>query len=176
MGALLHDVGKIVVPSSILNKPGRLTKEEWRIMKRHPQAGVDLLREIEFPWDIRPMVRHHHEFWNGGGYPDGLAGEEIPRSARILCLADVFDALTTSRSYRGGMSVERALSIMRADVGKLFDPALFSVFETLHVRPTRWTWRGRSPTDRSRPAHVDPRPRAEAWAPVHHSAARQQQA
>jgi len=176
MGALLHDVGKIVVPSSILNKPGRLTKEEWRIMKRHPQAGVDLLREIEFPWDIRPMVLHHHEFWNGGGYPDGLAGEEIPRSARILCLADVFDALTTSRSYRGGMSVERALSIMRADVGKLFDPALFSVFETLHARRTRWTWRGLSPTDRSRPAHVDHRPRAEAWAPVHHSAARQQQA
>ena len=176
MGALLHDVGKIVVPSSILNKPGRLTAEEWRIMKRHPQAGVDLLREVEFPWDIRPMVRHHHEFWNGRGYPDGLAGEEIPRSARILCLADVFDALTTNRSYRGGMSAERALSIMREDVGKIFDPVLFRVFETLHTTRTRWTWWRRSPMGRRRPQVHPARLRAEAWAPVHHSAARQQQA
>ena len=137
MGALLHDVGKIVVPSSILNKPGRLTAEEWDVMKRHPHAGVRLLRDLEFPWDIRPMVRHHHEHWNGAGYPDGLAGEDIPLSARILCLADVFDALTTSRSYRAGLTPERALSIMREDSGKIFDPTLFEVFESLHARVPR---------------------------------------
>jgi putative nucleotidyltransferase with HDIG domain len=133
MGALLHDVGKIVVPSSILNKPGPLTAEEWATMKRHPQAGVNLLREIEFPWDIRPMVRHHHEHWNGGGYPDGLAGDDIPLAARILCLADVFDALTSSRSYRGGLTPGHALSVMRKDCGIIFDPALFEVFEDLHA-------------------------------------------
>ena len=154
MGALLHDVGKIVVPSSILNKPGPLTAEEWAIMKKHPGAGVRLLRDIEFPWDIRPMVRHHHENWNGAGYPDGLAGEDIPLSARILCLADVFDALTTSRSYRAGLTQERALSIMREDSGRIFDPTLFEVFESLHSQAprarlnryplNRWTVDGRS--------------------------------
>ncbi len=138
MGALLHDVGKIVVPSSILNKPGPLTPAEWATMKRHPQAGVHLLREIEFPWDIRPMVRHHHEHWDGGGYPDGLAGDDIPLSARILCLADVFDALTSSRSYRGGLTPGHALSVMREDSGIIFDPALFEVFEDLYAPATHW--------------------------------------
>ena len=142
MGALLHDVGKIVVPSSILNKPGPLTAEEWATMKRHPQAGVHLLREIEFPWDIRPMVRHHHEHWDGSGYPDGLAGDDIPLSARILCLADVFDALTSSRSYRAGLTVGRALAIMREDRGRIFDPALFELFEGLHA-PAPRSWRQR---------------------------------
>ncbi len=137
MGALLHDVGKIVVPSSILNKPGPLTTEEWATMKRHPQAGVRLLREIEFPWDIRPMVRHHHEHWDGSGYPDGLAGDDIPLSARILCLADVFDALTSSRSYRAGLTPGHALSVMRKDRGIIFDPALFQVFEDIHTPATR---------------------------------------
>ncbi len=144
MGALLHDVGKIVVPSSILNKPGLLTAEEWAIMRRHPQAGVHLLREIEFPWDIRPMVRHHHEHWDGGGYPDGLAGDEIPLSARILCLADVFDALTSSRSYRRGLTPCHALTVMRADCGIIFDPALFEVFDNLHARTRRWRKRPRA--------------------------------
>ena len=147
MGALLHDVGKIVVPSSILNKPGPLTAEEWAIMKRHPKAGVHLLREIEFPWDIRPMVRHHHEHWDGTGYPDGLVGDDIPLSARILCLADVFDALTSSRSYRGGLTSDHALSVMREDCGRIFDPALFELFVGLHT-PARRRWKKRSPMDR----------------------------
>ena len=137
MGALLHDVGKIVVPSSILNKPGPLSVQEWATMKQHPQAGVHLLREIEFPWDIRPMVRHHHEHWNGGGYPDGLAGDEIPLSARILCLADVFDALTSSRSYRAGLTPSQALSVMRDDCGRIFDPVLFELFEELYAPAPR---------------------------------------
>ena len=161
MGALLHDVGKIVVPSSILNKPGLLTAEEWAIMRRHPQAGVHLLREIDFPWDIRPMVRHHHEHWDGGGYPDGLAGDDIPRSARILCLADVFDALTSSRSYRPGLTPAHALSVMREDCGIIFDPALFEVFEDLHAPVPHW--RKRSSADRwSHPHSADYRYPA-AW-------------
>ena len=149
MGALLHDVGKIVVPSSILNKRGRLTDLEWATMKRHPQAGVDLLREIEFPWDIRPMVRYHHEHWDGGGYPDGLAGDAIPLSARILCLADVFDALTSNRSYRAGLAPGHALAVMRRDRGKIFDPALFDLFEGLYAQTPR-VGRKRSPPERWR--------------------------
>ncbi len=159
MGALLHDLGKITVPSSILNKPGRLTAEEWRIMQRHPEAGVELLRGIEFPWDIRPMVRHHHERWDGGGYPDGLVGEDIPLSARILRLADVFDALTTDRSYRRGLTSEQALAIMKDDAGSVFDPLLFPVFAGLSPRVQRRLV-ARSPVDRQRnpvsPPHLIP--------------------
>ncbi|HEU4880632.1 MAG TPA: HD domain-containing phosphohydrolase [Longimicrobium sp.] len=128
MGALLHDVGKIVVPPEILNKPGPLTPEERAVMERHPDAGVDLINDLEFPWDVRPMVRHHHEAWDGSGYPAHLAGEEIPLSARILCVADVYDALATDRPYRKAFSHEKTMSIMQSDTGHIFDPALFSVF------------------------------------------------
>ena len=128
MGALLHDVGKLIVPSEILNKPGRLTPEERTLIERHPVAGVELLADIDFPWDIRPMVRHHHERWDGGGYPDRLGGEVIPLAARILCVADVYDALTTTRSYRPAYSRADALEIMGGDVGIMFDPELFPRF------------------------------------------------
>lgn len=137
MRALLHDVGEIVVPSSILNKPGPLNVEEWATMKKHPQAGVHLLREIEFPWDMQPMVRHHHEHWDGSGYPDGRAGDDIPLSARILCLADVFDVLTAGRSYRARLTPGHPLSVMHEDRGTIFDPALFDVFEDLHAPARR---------------------------------------
>jgi putative nucleotidyltransferase with HDIG domain len=128
VGALLHDVGKLIVPSEILNKAGGLSHDEWQLMRRHPIAGVELLHGIDFPWDVRPMIRSHHERWDGGGYPDGLAAEAIPFSARILCLADVYDALTTARSYRGPLSPERALEIMRREAGRMFDPALLARF------------------------------------------------
>ncbi len=129
IGALLHDVGKLIVPVEVLNKPGRLNEEEWRIMKRHPEAGEELLADIEFPWDIRPMVRNHHERWDGCGYPDGLAGESIPMSARILCVADVYDALTTTRSYRSGFDHSRAVEIMiENNASGHFDPAVFDMF------------------------------------------------
>jgi len=131
MGALLHDVGKIAVPSEVLNKPGKLTPEERALMEQHPVAGVELLAGIDFPWDIRPMVRHHHEWWDGSGYPDKLAGENIPLSARILCIADVYDALTTDRPYRQGYSHEKAMEIMEKDVGRLFDPELFGYFREI---------------------------------------------
>lgn len=131
MGAFLHDVGKTEVPEEILNKPGRLTDEERAAMERHTVIGDEMLEPVEFPWDIRPMVRSHHERWDGRGYPDSLAAEAIPRSARILRLADVFDALTTARSYRAPLAPEQALGIMRDDQGS-FDPELFEIFLDLY--------------------------------------------
>jgi putative nucleotidyltransferase with HDIG domain len=128
VGALLHDVGKIVVPPEILNKAGPLTPEERRIMESHPEAGVELLRDVEFPWDVIPMIRGHHERWDGHGYPDRLAGEAIPLSARILCVADVYDALTTDRPYRKAFDTADALKLMEADSGRAFDPAILDRF------------------------------------------------
>ena len=131
VGALLHDVGKIVVPPEILNKSGQLTPEERRIMERHPEAGVELLRDVEFPWDVIPMIRGHHERWDGHGYPDRLAGEAIPLSARILCVADVYDALTTDRPYRKAFESADALKLMEADSGRAFDPEILERFVRL---------------------------------------------
>jgi putative nucleotidyltransferase with HDIG domain len=128
VGALLHDVGKIVVPVEILNKNGPLTPEERSWMERHPVAGVELLREVEFPGDVLPMIRGHHERYDGHGYPDGLAGEDIPLAARILCVADVFDALTTDRPYRKAFAIADALKLMQADTGRQFDPEILAAF------------------------------------------------
>jgi putative nucleotidyltransferase with HDIG domain len=130
MGAFLHDLGKTEVPEEVLNKPGRLTDEERAVMERHPAAGEEMLASVEFPWDIRPMVRSHHERWDGRGYPDGLAGEAIPFSARILRIADVFDALTTARSYRRPLTPEEALALMEEDEGS-FDVEIFAAFRRL---------------------------------------------
>jgi putative nucleotidyltransferase with HDIG domain len=131
MGAFLHDVGKTAIPAEILNKNGPLSPEEWRVMQRHTVIGQELLSAIEFPWDIRGLVRSHHEHWAGTGYPDGLAGEQIPLEARILCVADVYDALTTTRAYRPAHTPESALQIMKADAGRIFDPRLMAMFERL---------------------------------------------
>ena len=128
VGALLHDVGKIVVPPEILNKAGPLTPEERKIMESHPMAGVELMRDVEFPWDVIPMIRGHHERWDGHGYPDQLAGEAIPLSARILCVADVYDALTTHRPYRKAFDMTDALKLMEADSGRSFDPTILGRF------------------------------------------------
>jgi putative nucleotidyltransferase with HDIG domain len=130
MGAFLHDLGKTEVPEEVLNKPGRLTDDERRVMERHTVVGDEMLATIEFPWDIRPMVRSHHERWDGRGYPDKLEREWIPFSARILHIADVFDALTTTRSYRQPLSPSEAFDLMAADNGS-FDPELFRIFEQL---------------------------------------------
>jgi putative nucleotidyltransferase with HDIG domain len=141
IGALLHDIGKIIVPTEVLNKPAKLTEEEWAIMKRHPEAGLELVADIDFPGDIRAIIRNHHERWDGTGYPDRLAGEAIPLAARILCVADVYDALTTTRSYRPGLTHARAAEIMRSSPGQ-FDPDLLETFlewaETADIpgRPT----------------------------------------
>ena len=98
-------------------------------MERHAAAGAELLAEIEFPWDIIPLVRGHHERWDGRGYPDRLAGEGIALSARIVCVADVFDALTTDRPYRRAFTVDEALTMMAKDQGTMFDPSLYPRFE-----------------------------------------------
>lgn len=128
VGALLHDVGKIVVPSDILNKAGPLTPEERSWMERHPTAGVELLRDVEFPWDVIPMIRNHHERWDGHGYPDQLAGDAIPLAARILCVADVYDALTSHRPYRRAYEPADAQRLMQGDMGRHFDPDILDRF------------------------------------------------
>ena len=133
MGAFLHDVGKTSVPSEVLNKPGKLTDEEFEQMKRHTVLGDAIISETPFPWDIRPIVRNHHERWDGRGYPDGLKGEEIPFTARILCVADIYDALTTTRSYRPALSQSEALAIMERESGQTVDPKLFAIFKELIV-------------------------------------------
>jgi putative nucleotidyltransferase with HDIG domain len=127
LGAYLHDLGKVRVPHEILNKPGSLTAEELTVMRRHPIHGVELLADVEFPWDIKPIIRWHHERYDGGGYPDGLRGDAIPLSAQIICVVDVFDALTTSRSYRVAMSSEAALAVIRRD-RSWWSPAVYSAF------------------------------------------------
>jgi putative nucleotidyltransferase with HDIG domain len=127
LGALLHDIGKIIVPTEVLNKTSGLSEEEWQIMRRHPEAGLELVSDIDFPGDVRAIIRNHHERWDGSGYPDGLSGEEIPFAARILCVADVYDALTSPRSYRNSLSPERAAAEMRAQKGQ-FDPQLLEAF------------------------------------------------
>ena len=109
VGAYLHDLGKVKVPHEILNKPGRLTADEFDVIKRHPVWGVEMLSGIPFPWDVEPIIRWHHEKRDGTGYPDRLVGDEIPLSAQIIGIVDVFDALTTTRSYRGAMRLEEAL-------------------------------------------------------------------
>jgi putative nucleotidyltransferase with HDIG domain len=131
MGGYLHDVGKIAVPIEILNKPGKLTDEEFAQMKNHTVAGAEIVEKLNFPWEILPIVRNHHEKWNGTGYPDRLAGEEIPLTARILCVADVYDALTTARSYRPALTHDEAMSIMERDSGIGLDPTLFELFRSL---------------------------------------------
>ena len=130
-GALLHDVGKIAVDDAILNKVGRLTDGDISEIQRHPQHGVDLLQDKEFPWDIKPIILYHHERYDGAGYPSRIKGDEIPILARVVCVADVFDALTSDRVYRPAYTVEQALSIMVEDVGRMFDPSVWKAFESL---------------------------------------------
>lgn len=112
LGAYLHDVGKVRVPHEVLNKPGRLTPEEFAIIQQHPVWGVELLAGIDFPWDITPIIRWHHEKHDGTGYPDRLAGDAIPLAAQIICIVDIYDALTTTRSYRPAMTPEQAVACM----------------------------------------------------------------
>ena len=130
-GALLHDIGKIGVSDNILHKPGPLTNDEWRIMRQHPEIGARIVRDIPFLAETMPVIRYHHERWNGSGYPLGLEAEEIPITARIFAVADVFDALTSIRPYRKTSSEEEAFSYLRENSGILFDPQIVDVFEKL---------------------------------------------
>jgi len=130
--ALLHDVGKLAIPEHILNKPGRLTPAEFDIMKRHAPIGADILSVIGFPYAVAPIVRHHHENWDGTGYPDGLAGGSIPVGARILAVVDCFDALTSDRPYRPRLSDADALQIVADRRGTMYDPNVVDSFFALH--------------------------------------------
>jgi diguanylate cyclase (GGDEF)-like protein/putative nucleotidyltransferase with HDIG domain len=127
-GALLHDIGKLGVPEYVLLKPGRLTDEEFAKIKKHPDIGAMILDPVEFPWPVLPVVKYHHEKWDGSGYPEGLKGEEIPLTARILAVADVYDALTSSRSYRNAWTHEKAIGVIYKDRGTHFDPVVADAF------------------------------------------------
>jgi putative nucleotidyltransferase with HDIG domain len=131
LAALLHDVGKIGNPDAILKKPGRLDPAEAAVMREHPALGAGMLRHIRSLKDALPGIRHHHEHWDGSGYPDGLAGTAIPLSARIILVADAFDALTTDRVYRPGVATAPALDRMRPMAGAQFDPDAFACLEEL---------------------------------------------
>ena len=126
--SLLHDVGKLAIPEHILNKPSALTQTEFEKMKRHATIGADLLSSIQFPYPVVPMVRHHHESWDGTGYPAGLAGEAIPIGARILAVVDCFDALTSDRPYRARLSETDAIRVLKSRSGTMYDPRVVSTF------------------------------------------------
>jgi len=127
-GALLHDIGKIGVPDNVLRKPAALSEAEWVVMKRHPEHGARIISQIPFLEDVSRIVRHHHERWDGKGYPDGIAGEAIPLGARIFAVADSFDAMTSDRPYRRAMSVEEArVEVVRCR-GTQFDPEIVDAF------------------------------------------------
>jgi putative nucleotidyltransferase with HDIG domain len=127
-GGLLHDVGKIGVPAEILDKPGALTSHEWDVMRSHPTLGGRILEPIGRYADVIPIVLYHHERWDGGGYPQGLAGEAIPLLARVLAVGDVFDALTSERPYRPGMDVDTAVAIIQQGFGTHFDQRIAEEF------------------------------------------------
>jgi HD-GYP domain-containing protein (c-di-GMP phosphodiesterase class II) len=131
LAGLLHDVGKIGVSETILSKPSKLTDEEFAAIKTHPRVGHEILRDIPGLDDVLPGVLHHHEQWAGGGYPSRLKGEEIPLIARVLALADTFDAMSSSRSYREALSRETVLGEIRKCAGRQFEPGLAEAFVAL---------------------------------------------
>lgn len=120
----VHDIGKIGVPDSILSKPGALADTEWAVMRRHPIVGENIVRPLHSADQIRPVVRHHHEAWNGSGYPDGLRGNEIPLLARLVAVCDAYDSLTSDRPYRAGRTVEDAITILIEGRGRQWDAQL----------------------------------------------------
>jgi diguanylate cyclase (GGDEF)-like protein/putative nucleotidyltransferase with HDIG domain len=125
--ALLHDIGKLAVPEHIINKPGRLTPEEFEKMKIHPTVGAEILERVAFPYPVAPIVRSHHERWDGTGYPHGLKGEEIPKGARVLAAVDCLDALASHRQYRNALPLDVAMEAVIAMSGSSFDPAVVDV-------------------------------------------------
>jgi putative nucleotidyltransferase with HDIG domain len=130
--AVLHDTGKIAVPEAILNKPGPLDVAEFAIMKQHATVGADIISSINFPYPVEPIVRHHHENWDGTGYPSGLVGTDIPIGARILAVVDCFDALTSDRPYRLRMTDTEALKIIVDRRGRMYDPLVVDAFLAMY--------------------------------------------
>jgi putative nucleotidyltransferase with HDIG domain len=130
-GFLLHDIGKLSVPDALLFKPGPLSDEERALVRRHPEVGAEILHHIDFLDEAKTVVRHHHERWDGDGYPDGLAGDAIPLPARVFALADALDALTSDRPYREAVSWAKARETLRQDAGTHFDPAIVAAYDTV---------------------------------------------
>jgi putative nucleotidyltransferase with HDIG domain len=151
IGALLHDIGKARLPAEILHRVGRLSAAEFQLVKLHPQWGLEMLEAVDCPAAIRPMVRSHHEKWDGTGYPDGLVGDDVPLTAAIICIADVYDALTTRRCYRPAMSARGALAEMRQR-RRWWHPEVYAAFARAIGR-------------RLEP-HAVPRPVAQPYAPA----------
>jgi HD-GYP domain-containing protein (c-di-GMP phosphodiesterase class II) len=137
LGSLLHDLGKIGVPDAVLHKPAKLTAEEWDAMRRHPQHGERILLGIDFLEGASRVVAHHHENWDGSGYPYGLRGEEIDPNARILSVADAFDAMTSDRVYRARRTVAEAARELDRCAGRQFDPAVIEAFHRISGREWR---------------------------------------
>ena len=131
-GGIVHDIGKVAVPDAILLKPGKLTEDEWRVMREHPVVGERICAPLKSFGLVLPIIRHHHERLDGSGYPDGLKGEQVPVTARVLQIVDVYDALTTTRPYRQALSTAEALEIMEAEVKKgWWDDIIFREFARL---------------------------------------------
>ena len=135
--ALLHDIGKLAVPEQIINKPGKLTPEEFEKMKVHPIVGAEILERVAFPYPVAPIVRSHHERWDGTGYPEGLAGEEIPIGARILAAVDCLDALASHRQYRPALPLAEAMAKVKEKSGTWFDPQVVEILERRYVELER---------------------------------------
>lgn len=134
---VVHDIGKVAVPDAILLKPGRLTPEEWEVIRQHPIVGERICAPLKSFRSVLPIIRHHHERYNGTGYPDGIRGDEIPIAARVLQIVDVYDALTTERPYKKAFSSAEALITMREEVAKgWWDPQIFHTFERM-IRSTK---------------------------------------
>lgn len=129
--SLLHDIGKLAISDHILNKPGKLSQAEYAAMKQHATIGATILEGVDFPYPVVPIVRHHHENWDGTGYPDGLAGDAIPLGARILAVVDCFDAVTSDRPYRRRMTDEQGIALLRARRGTMYDPDVVDRFISL---------------------------------------------
>jgi len=135
--ALLHDIGKLAVPEQIINKPGKLTPEEFEKMKVHPIVGAEILERVAFPYPVAPIVRSHHERWDGSGYPEGLAGEQIPIGARILAAVDCLDALASHRQYRPALPLAEAMEKVKEKAGSWFDPQIVSILENRFIELER---------------------------------------
>ena len=127
-GGLFHDIGKIAVPDSVLTKPGALDEDEFAVVKRHPADGAEIVSHFSRLSEAVPLIRHHHERWDGAGYPDRLAGDDIPLEACVVGLADAWDAMTTDRPYRGALSMEQAAAEVRRCRGTQFSPAVVDAF------------------------------------------------
>jgi putative nucleotidyltransferase with HDIG domain len=147
LAAKLHDIGKVAIPEAILNKPDRLTPDEEAVVRQHPLTGYRILTPIIRDRQVLAAVRGHHERLDGTGYPDGLRGNQVGLLTRILSIADVFDALTTSRAYRQALPVREAFSILRAGAGWHFDPALVSAFTAMISRQERAQARSSPPSE-----------------------------